>query len=550
MAPLTLHPAETSVRRRCQRLLRITMLALLGGATLTAVASTSPASGETLTNVRLVIERVEERGCTDTLDGSDFYSRVTIDGTDTNFGEIEDEDEISPNWVAEKVVDADVTSSVAITVKISDSDGFFNFDDDKCDLTAPGGDDLQLTVGIDPVAGCSVSGHVSGACDSTFTTTGGGDESVFVRFRVEVDQDAPPQTADDALVRCLHSPLWPKPGDDVTITVEALDPALNVGDTVTDDSNNPNPPPALVNRAVTADRLEIWVNDKGAPDQVATTTTSTTYTINDINAGDLVYSCKVATGDEESFTGWRRTRVGAPAQGEAVPVVLTGGRANRVDVVLVPDGDDFTGAGDAAFQTAMESLIKGSYYGEGFFLARQQGFNFWLANTTGDAERVPDPTPADPANTRCVLTAPANWGDEYAWADTGALMHANVFRDCASNGLFSAEPASLGTTLHETGHAPFGLPDEYCGPCDGGYWENTPNATMWDTLAECQTDAPSLGRVASDCRQITDVDPPNGTFWTSEPDITDLMNSDRHPPQAGDIRRIDWYFTECLDGSC
>lgn len=544
MAPLTLHPTETSVRRRCQRLLRFTMLALLGGATLTAVASTSPATGETLTNVRLVIERVEERGCTDTFDGSDFYSRVTIDGTDTNFGEIEDEDEISPNWVAEKVVDADVTPSVAITVKISDSDGFFNFDDDKCDLTAPGGDDLQLTVGIDPVAGCSVSGHVSGVCDSTFTTTGGGDESVFVRFRVEVDQDAPPQTADDALVRCLHSPLWPRPGDDVTITVEALDPALNVGDTIQDTSSTPAP--ALVNRAVTADRLEVWVNDKNAADHVATTTTSTTYTINDINAGDLVYSCKVATGDEESFTGWRRTRVGAPAQGAAIPVVMTGGRANRVDVVLTPDGDDYTGPGDAAFQTAVSNVINGAYYGQGFFLARQQGFNFWLADRTGDAERVPDPTPADPANTRCVLTAPTNWGEDYTWADTGALLHANTFRDCASNGMFSSEPTSVGTALHETGHSPFGLTDEYC--CDGGYWENTPNATLWDTQAECQADAPSLGRVASDCRSIMETG--GGTWWTSEPNPNDLMNSDRRPPQAGDMRRIDWFFTECLDGAC
>lgn len=528
--------------------LRFTMLVLLAGTTLTAVASTSPASGETLTNVRLVIERVEERGCTDTFDGSDFYARVTIDGTDTNFGEIEDEDEISPNWVAEKVVDADVTTTVPITVKISDSDGLLNFDDDKCDLTAPAGDDLELTVGIDPVAGCSVSGHVSGACDSTFTTTGGGGESVFVRFRVEVDQDAPPQTADDALVRCLHSPLWPQPGDDVTITVEALDPALNVGDTIQDTSTPPGP--ALVSRAVTADRLEIWVNDKNAADHVATTTSTTSYTINDINAGDLVYSCKVATGDEESFTGWRRTRVGAPAQGDAVPVVLTGGRANRVDIVLVPDGDDYNGAGNAAFQTAMESLIRGSYYGEGYFLARQGAFNFWLARTTGDADRIAAPTPSDPSATRCVLTAPANWGDQYSWADAGALLHANTFRDCASNGMFSSEPTSLGTMLHETGHAPFGLPDEYCGPCDGGYWENTPNATMWDTLAECQADAPSLGRVASDCRQITDVDPPNRMFWTSEPDNTDLMNGDRRPPQAGDMRRIDWYLTECLDGAC
>ena len=48
-------------------------------------------------------------------------------------------------------------------------------------------------------------------------------------------------------------------------------------------------------------------------------------------------------------------------------------------------------------------------------------------------------------------------------------MHKDDFRDCAPGGqrLFSSEPTSIGTVLHETGHRPFGLADEYC--CDGGY---------------------------------------------------------------------------------
>ncbi|WP_109211768.1 MULTISPECIES: hypothetical protein [Microbacterium] len=533
-------PARPRGRRRQSRI-AIAAVALLAGSTF-AVLIPSAASGETLTNVRVVIERVEERGCTDTFDGSDFYSRVTIDGNDTNFGEIEDEDEISPNWIAEHVVDADVTTSVPVVVKISDSDGFLNFDDDICDLTAGPGDDLHLTVDL-TLGGCTVTGDVSGQCDSQLTTTGGGDESVFVRFRVEADVDAPPQTASDALVRCTHSPLWPQPGDTVTITAEALDPALNVGDTIQDTSTGSGPP--LVNRTVLVDQLEIWVNDKAGPDQVATTASTTTFTVPNVNAGDLVYSCKVATNGEESFTGWRRTRVGPPEQGSAVPVLLTGGRANRVDVVLIADGDDFTGAADTAFQTAVASTIQGAHFGEGFFLARQQGFNFWLATGTGDSE-VAAPTPSDPNATKCQPQGPANWATDYSWADTGAVLHANTFRDCASNGMFTSEPTSLGTVLHETGHSPFGLPDEYC--CDGGYWENTPNPTMFDTQAECEADAPNLGRTAADCRSIAETDGP--TWWVSEPDPDDLMNSDRRPPRAGDIRRMDWFLTECLDGNC
>jgi hypothetical protein len=115
--------------------------------------------------------------------------------------------------------------------------------------------------------------------------------------------------------------------------------------------------------------------------------------------------------------------------------------------------------------------------------------------------------------------------------------------------VFSTEPTSLGTVLHETGHAPFGLPDEYC--CDGGYYEPAPHPTMYDTLAECEADAPALGRTAADCRTITDSRPtPPKVWYTSEPTPNDLMNRDRRPPQAGDIRRMNWFFDNCDDGKC
>jgi hypothetical protein len=148
-----------------------------------------------------------------------------------------------------------------------------------------------------------------------------------------------------------------------------------------------------------------------------------------------------------------------------------------------------------------------------------------------------------------VLTLPANWAADYSWRDSGAILHRDRFRDCANSGVFSSEPTSLGTVLHETGHSPMGLADEYC--CDGGYFEASPNPDLWDTLAECQADAPSLGRVASDCRTITDSRPtPPNNWFTSEPTPNDLMNADRHPPQAADIRRMDWFFTNCRAGTC
>jgi hypothetical protein len=535
------------MRRPTARIHDAAILALCGMALAAGliVAGAPTASASTSVTVRVVIERVDEQGCTDFNSGSDFYGQTEIAGQTFDFGRIDGEDTINPNWTAEKVVDADAASSVPVVIRIGEFDTFLTFGDDACDVSRNDGTDLDLVI---PLIPCSVTGDATGACATSIFTggSGGGQGDADLNFRVEVD---PPAAVPGLNVRCTHSPLWPQPGDNVTITVESFDGNVNVGDTQTDDSNNPNPPPALVDRKKLADHLEIWVGDRTGPDIDTPNKSATTFVVNNVPAGDLVYGCRVKAGADTVFSGWRRTRVGAPADGKAVPVIYLGDRSSRADIVFIPDTDSYTGANDPNFLSDAAAVIKGAYFGQNYFLANQQNINFWLADQTGDADRVPAPTAADPSNTNCVLTLPANWAADYSWRDSGAILHRDIFRDCANSGVFSTEPTSLGTVLHETGHSPFGLADEYC--CDGGYFEAAPNPDLWDTLAECQADAPTLGRVASDCRTITDSRPTPAVNWfTSEPTPNDLMNGDRKPPQAADIRRMDWFFANCRAGTC
>jgi hypothetical protein len=494
---------------------------------------TTPASAGSTVTVRVVIERVDEHGCTDDLSGSDFYGQITIAGQDFGFPRIDGEDTITPNWTAEKSVDVDAASTVPVTIRIGEFDTLFTFGDDECDITDVGGQPLDVNVGLIP---CSVTGDVSGACGASLFSSGTDGDSAEINFRVEVDE--PGGTAGLA-VRCTQSPLWPQPGETVTITVESLDGAVQVGDTMTDNSSTPNPAPALVDRKKIADSLEIWVTDKTAPKMVATGKTSAQFITPPQAAGDLVYSCRVKDGADSAFTGWRRVRVGPAAEGKAIPVIYTGDRKNKIDVVFVADVDSYSGPSQGTFLTDVSNVIKGAYFGQDYFLRNQGDFNFWLATDMGDADNV----------TKCTLMPPANFGTDYSWKDTGAILHTDTFRDCASGGTFSSEPSSLGTVLHETGHSPFGLADEYC--CDGGYFETADVPDLWDTLAECQADAPTLGgRVAGDCRTIAATGPPAANWYTSEPNTTDLMNADRRPPQAADIRRMDWKFGQCRDGKC
>jgi len=246
--------------RRWRRVL-LSVLLWPGLIVTTQAVSTPTASAASTVTLRVVIESVKQQGCTDSLSGSDFYARTTIDGTVTNFDEVDGDDEIEPNWTATKVLDVDTASTAAVQIELAESDGLFNFGDDTCDISPQDGTDLDLTVQLLP---CAVSGEASGACGIGIDTTGNdeGDGDADLRFRVEVDE---PPGAPGLAVRCTHAPLWPQPGDDVTITVESLDGTVQVGDTVADLSNAPDPAPPLVDHKEIADDLEIWVTETDSP---------------------------------------------------------------------------------------------------------------------------------------------------------------------------------------------------------------------------------------------------------------------------------------------
>lgn len=563
------------------------------------VVGTTPSGALTTVTLRVVIEEVRQQGCTDTLDGSDFYANILINGESFRHGRINDRDEIQPAWTTEKLLDPNRSSFARVSIEIKDYDRDLDFEDDVCDITAA---TPRWALALDvPLLPCSVTGDVSGACGTSLTTSGNGDRdgNASVRFRIEVDE---PPSAPGLAVRCTHTPVWPQPGDDVTITVEALDgneqvdsayadgattggnvrltsasagftaddvgkpvfggsipPGTTIATLVSATAVDLSAAPTATATGVTftiaddgidhskiADSVEIWVGDRTAADLDQPNRSAASLVVDNVPAGDLLYGCRVRDEGGSAFTGWRRTRVGAPAEGKGVPVVYTGDRSSRVDIVFIADQDSYTSATDPAFLEDVNEVLRGAYFGQAYFLANQDKFNFWLADATGDADRVPNP--ADPPNPTCVLTPPTSWAADYSWRDSGAILHTDTLRDCAGNGVFSVEPTSLSVVLHETGHSPFGMADEYC--CDGGYFEEAPNANMFDTLAECQADAPALSRTAADCRSITDSRPTPAEVWQlSEPNANDLMN-DNGLPQAADIRRMDWFFAKCVAGHC
>jgi hypothetical protein len=196
------------------------------------------------------------------------------------------------------------------------------------------------------------------------------------------------------------------------------------------------------------------------------------------------------------------------------------------------------------------------------FLERQHQLNFYLAMDPGDAGEY------DGMTGDCPHVAPANFGTDYTFAEAAGIIHTKPIRSCAIGGLrlFSTKPPVLlsGTarrvTVHEVGHVPFGLADEYCNKragalgtgCDGGYGFPTaffPNVFDDNSPVPCAQDAMDEGVDPTLCAEEWIDDKGNGPFSTYDPVRNDLM-SDQGGARFLDRRRIEGVFDHCPMGGC
>jgi hypothetical protein len=138
------------------------------------------------------------------------------------------------------------------------------------------------------------------------------------------------------------------------------------------------------------------------------------------------------------------------------------------------------------------------------------------------------------------MTQPTNWAQVSAIADAVAYVHNNAdWRDFASFGgggigSFTIEASLTGTILHETGHAIFGLSDEYC--CDGGIittsWQHE---NMFSSQASCQASAGVHGIAAANCSQLTTTNGFCGGADASGNPILGGTNQQWRQDAAGDL---------------
>lgn len=466
-----------------------------------------------MVRVTLTIERVRAIAEFDgpfSFDRADFFPIVGIAGSEIFGGNltISNQDDITPNWQFTKEVPL-ALGSIPVFIEIWEADDFGNRQ--FVDVSPVAGRRLDLTVALNP---CSVGGEVSGGCSVSLGSTGDESLNAELRFRIEVE---PTPSMSGFNIRCLHQPLWPQSGQSITIMAEAL-------------TDNLARLPSTV--GVT---MEIWVDDQVAPDSTNTNADTHTFTFTPAPmATQVVYGCAAKSTAINIWSGWHATQIGQPTATRAVPVVFTRSVGSAIDIVFIPDRDSYTDANDPDFINDARNAILQSFYGDRYFLRNQRTFNFWLAQDMGDYEEL------------CNHSVPSNWDSDYAFAESGSIIHTDALRDCASFGsrIFSGEVGDWRVFLHEAGHQPFGLADEYC--CDGWNAQVSPFPNVYGSLAACQADAVNVGRTPSDCRTWTSN---SGIWYTSDPATPDLM-VDNLTPQALDIRRIGWILVNCEGGAC
>jgi hypothetical protein len=202
------------------------------------------------------------------------------------------------------------------------------------------------------------------------------------------------------------------------------------------------------------------------------------------DAGIYNYKAKVydTSGNVSEAKIW--LTVGWPTNKLCIPVYKTGDADDKIDLTFIKDVD--YGNSNAAWSEFI-SDVEDKAYNRLFevepidkeFLK----FNIYILKVEGSHDGCGSP--------------PDEYYEECSFSNASAVLHKTNITDCASIGNHhcSAEGHNTKAFLHETGHAIWGLADEYKDnrySCTS-YFEPDPHGNIWDSLADAQAEAAANG---------------------------------------------------------
>lgn len=523
----------------------------------------TPAIAEPTATVRLTVLRITDiNDDADSLSEADFYVAGIFSygiGQPTSFNNedkrIEGEVEIHPNWQFE--FNAPLSAARAtLELKVFDFDSGLNGGDD-----AVVKDTLNIEFGL-----C----RIALARSPTVFTPCGRDllirniDEIVVRVEVFLPPSAP-----GLRVRCLQDPLLPVPGDTVTVQAEALD-----GNAV----------PKLVNH------IAIDINDARVLQGRNVAEITYRFTMRDFrfrlrcvavhstsDSADLD-KLDVAPSDLETADTWSR-EVRRGESDERVSLIAgPADSRSAIDIFIMPLKDYLesrrTPGTEAWFDPSFLEDLRTNlslplgfasnppprtygFYDNPYILSIQNRINFWILHH--EASGSP---PRRPNVLACHSMAPPKEWDEFPQAEVGWIFWDGVRgQDCARPSMryFTADSRDATSAVHEAGHIPVGLKDEYDGVPYAKYNPgHRPDPNVFPSLTACGDDAERFGASPSDCRKIFSkealkepgADLTKVWFTHDPPADQDVMGNDKRTFNRLDVRRWQNLVNGCAKGEC
>jgi hypothetical protein len=235
-------------------------------------------------------------------------------------------------------------------------------------------------------------------------------------------------------------------------------------------------------------------------------------------------------GGHDASESWTFAAGAWPFGNSPIPLWANGAPANRIDIAFVADRGDYANAHD--MMGALEPLIFDGYHSNNGVKMGRKYWQFYYSPDRGSITDYDSPPR--------VMDVPASIASS-GIIDSAAVIHTTVKRDWASGGNFGTEPSNIGTAVHESGHAVFGLKDEYSG---GGHGSSSdPHHNNYSSKSAAESYNTSNGWPVSDVENI------EGSWWRPEPSSMGCIMFDDGDATMPDFARtcrgrLSWFYGE------
>lgn len=211
------------------------------------------------------------------------------------------------------------------------------------------------------------------------------------------------------------------------------------------------------------------------------------------------------------------------------PARTTGPTADREDLMLHMSSDyDDNGQTYATFIDHVGDKIYDVFYEQALIEDNMDKMNIWVSR----------------------LEATSSGCGTVSWInnlflpprDDDGVLHWENFQDCTNLGLthFSAEGGNTKAFLHESGHAVFGLADEYCGPT--AYFQPANEPNIWSNESGCRAEQSAKGRDPDECYEFCNRD---GGWWGIHTGTTVMVNGNVGEPWFTEAEEhVNWFFNQ------